>query len=688
MIKKIVMKNLTCATCTRKIEELLVKLPYIENATFNFTNQTMLIDVTDDYQENQHIVDIRAIVDRIETGVTTYIYERRHTTIKVGFFRANWIIFLGLAVFLSGESLVHYFNLVRINPLYWAGYFLIAHKIGFATLRGLRNLQFFNENVLMLVATMAAMSIGKPYEAIAVIIFYTLGEHLQHRAVEQSKKEISSLIDLKVEAVSVLDNDEWVIKDPMSIKKNDIILVKNGEKIPVDGIIVSGKTSLNTSALTGESKLQDVSEGQYILSGNLNVGNVIELRAAKEYQESTIAKIIDMIENATTKRSKTENFITKFAKYYTPVVTIAALLMVAIPTYFNPANYEDYIFRAATFLVISCPCALVLSIPLSYYAGIGSSARKGILFKGSNFLDMMHEVDVIGIDKTGTLTHGNFVVDGYTSPEALAVAASIEKYSNHPIAQSVVMAYDGPMEPLSDIQETPGLGIKGLSSEGIILAGSKKYLRREKIRVDDAKDTAGTNVFVAKNGKYLGQIVIKDQIKSSSIDVIKKLLRRYRIVMLTGDNKETASEVAYEVGGIDYRHGLLPDEKVTEFENIPSKGPKMYIGDGINDAPLLKIADVGVAMGHGSELAIDVADVIIMDDDLKTVDKAFTLANRTRAIVLQNIVLSLGVKFSFLILAGFGQATMLQAIFADVGITMIAVMNALRLIYGKRAKKL
>ncbi len=474
----------------------------------------------------------------------------------------------------------------------------------------------------------------------------------------------------------------------MSIKKNDLLLVKNGEKIPVDGIIIKGKTSLNTSALTGESKLQDVHEGQFILSGNINVGNVIELRAAKEYQDSTISKIIDMIENAAAKRSKTENFITKFAKYYTPFVTVAALLMFAIPSYFDPGNIEEYIFRAATFLVISCPCALVLSIPLSYFAGIGASARKGILFKGSNFLDMMHEVDIIGIDKTGTLTHGNFVVDGYTSYETLAVAASIEKYSNHPIAQSVVWAFDGKLEPLDDVQELPGFGIKGISKDGVVLAGSRKFLQREKITVSDEKDTAGTNVFVAKNGEYIGRIVIKDQIKDSSKLVIRKLRKRYRIVMLTGDNKATASEVAYEVGGIEFRHSLLPDEKVKEFENLVSKGPKMYIGDGINDAPLLKIADIGIAMGTGSELAIDVADIVIMDDNLSTVEKAFTLANRTRAIAIQNIVLSLGIKFLFLALAGFGQVTMLQAIFADVGITMIAVLNALRLIYGKKAKRL
>ncbi len=688
MIKKVIMQNLICTSCASKIEKALTELPYIHSASFNFANQTMIIDATDDYTDNA-IHDIRKIVNSIEHGVVVYPYEKRHLIVHKGFIKSNWLIFVGLAIFFLGRFLETNLDMVRTNPFYWVGYLLIAHKIIIKTFNGLKRKDVFNENMLMVIATMAAMFIEKPYEAMLVIIFYSLGEHLQHRAVHQSKQEISSLIDLHVEYANVLDeNDNWVVKDPLSIQKNDRILVKNGERIPVDGIIVKGSTSLNTSALTGESKPLTVREGNFVLSGNINVENVIEMRAAKEYSESTIAKIIDLIENATNKKSRTENFITRFAKFYTPIVTILALFMFAIPSYLDPANMEEYIFRAATFLVISCPCALVLSIPLSYYAGIGSSAKHGILFKGSNFLDMMHEIDVIGIDKTGTLTHGNFVVDGYTNLETLHLAASLEQYSNHPIAQSVVRAYDKPLDSFDSVEEMPGYGLKAIQGDDTILVGSRKLLERDKIRVKDKRDTAGSNVFVAKNGEYIGRIVIKDQIKDSAKDVIRHLLKKYRIVMLTGDNKDTASEVAYEVGGIEFRHSLLPEDKIHEFENIKSRGPKMYVGDGINDAPLLKSADIGVAMGNGSELAIDVADVIIMDDDIQTLDKAFTISARTRRIVYQNIVLSLGIKFLFLVLASFGLATMLMAIFADVGITLIAVFNALRLIYGRKAKQL
>ncbi len=688
MIKKIVMENLICTGCTAKIEKALAELPYIQSASFNMANQTMLIDVTEDYPENA-IHEIRKIVNSIETGVFTYPYEKRHLTIHKSFFRLNWLIFAGIGIFLLGRILENLFNLVVSNPFYWIGYFMIAHKIGLKTLKGMRRKDFFNENTLMMIATLAAMAVGHPYEAMLVILFYSVGEHLQHKAVHQSKQEISSLIDLHIEYANILDEDgNWIIKDPASIKKNDRILVKNGEKIPVDGIIEAGRTSLNTSALTGESKPQSVKEGDYVLSGNINVGNVIEMRAAKEYQESTIARIIDLIENATNKKSRTEAFITRFAKYYTPVVTILAIFMFAIPSYFDPANMDDYILRAATFLVISCPCALVLSVPLSYYAGIGSSARKGILFKGSNFLDMMHEVDVIGIDKTGTLTHGNFIVDGYTNLQTLGLAASLEKYSNHPIAQSIVDTYQGSYTEVESVEEIPGYGLKAMGPNGEVLVGSRKLLKKSNISVTDERDTAGSNVFVSENGSYIGRIVVKDQIKDSAKTVLRKLMRKHRIVMLTGDNQDTASEVAYEIGGIDYKHSLLPEDKIIEFENLKSKKRKMYVGDGINDAPLLKTADIGVAMGNGSELAIDVADVIIMDDDIETLQKAFKISHKTRSIVYQNIILSLGVKFSFLVLASLGMATMLMAIFADVGITLIAVANALRLIYGKRAKTL
>jgi Cd2+/Zn2+-exporting ATPase len=688
MIKKIVMKNLICSGCAGKIEKALTERSYINSASFNFANQVMLLDVTDAYKESQHITEIKSIVDSIEHGVETYPYEKRNLMVNKSFVKKHWLMIFGVVVFSLGYFLEFSFDLVRLNPLYWAGYALIVHIIAIKTYRGIKRKDYFNENTLMFIATLAAMFIAKPFEAIAVLIFYTVGEHLQHRAVHRSKQEISSLMDLHVDYANVYEDGAWRVKDPMALKKDDKILVKNGEKIPVDSIVTSGRTSLNTSALTGETKLKSVDVGDYVHSGNINVGSVIELKAVKEYNESTIARIIDLIENATNKKSSTENFITRFARLYTPFVTIAALLMVLIPSLLDPVNVEEYIFRAATFLVISCPCALVLSIPLSYFAGIGASARKGILFKGSNFLDMMNKVDVIGIDKTGTLTHGNFEVDGYTSLETLKLAASIEVYSNHPIAQSIVSAYKDDLYQVTDITESPGYGLLGTLNNQTIIVGSKKFLADHEIKNIEENDTTGTNVFVALGNKFVGRVVIKDQIKESSISVIKHLNRRFHLVMLTGDNKDTASEVAYALGGVDYRHSLLPEDKLNVFNGIKSNKMKMYVGDGINDAPLIKNADIGVAMGKGSELALDVADVIIMDDDLRTLKKAFTLSKRTYSIVIQNIVLSLGVKFIFLILASFGIATMWMAIFADVGITLIAVMNALRLIYGRRAKRL
>ncbi|MCK5761870.1 MAG: cadmium-translocating P-type ATPase, partial [Candidatus Izimaplasma sp.] len=454
----------------------------------------------------------------------------------------------------------------------------------------------------------------------------------------------------------------------------------------VDGICIKGATSLNTSALTGEAKLKNVKVGDYILSGNLNVGTVIEIEASKEYRESTIAKVIDLIENSTNHKAKTENFITKFARYYTPAVTFAAFLMFLLPTIADSANYQDYIYRAAIFLVISCPCALVLSIPLSYFAGIGAAAKEGILFKGSTFLHMMTNVDSIGIDKTGTLTHGNFTVGEYSNDETLKIAASIERFSNHPIAKSIVEHYNGDFYNYENIEEIPGFGLVVKDKKGTILVGNRKLMNKHKVKVKDKKVMIGSNVFVSKYGKYLGRVIVRDQIKSSSLNVIRRLNRKYSITMLTGDNNLIAKEVAESLGGIRYESNLLPEEKVKVFNEIESKKLKMYIGDGINDAPLLKNADIGVAMGNGSEIALDVADIIIMNDNLNLLEKAFSISRKTKNIVYQNIIFSLSIKFLFLGLAGLGYSKMWMAIFADVGITLIAVLNSLRLIYSRRNK--
>lgn len=720
MIKKVIMKHLICSGCAGRIEKSLSKdLEYINSASFNFPNQVMLIDVTDDYDEETAIDEIKKIVDSIEDGVETYSYDKRHLMDTKKSVEGYFSFFAGLAIYgiiyligffikedLSHDGVLASPFLQWYTPFFFIGYGFITFKIFLKTLKGIRRKEVFNENMLMFIATIAAMFLRNYFEAGLVIIFYTIGEYLQHKAVYRSKQEVSSLMDLKIDYANVLVGGEVVIKDPLSIKKGDIIIVKNGEKIPVDGEIIKGTTSLNTSALTGEAKLSTVKVGDFVLSGNINVGGLIEIRAKKEYSESTLSKLIDLIENSTNHKAKTENFITKFAKIYTPAVTIGALLLVILKSIFDPsfvfsiqflingdfieflsgAAFQSYVYDAATFLVISCPCALVLSIPLSYFAGIGAAAKEGILFKGSTFLHMMTSVDTIGIDKTGTLTHGNFKVDDYSNDETLKIAASIERFSNHPIAKSIVEFYKGDYYDYREVVELAGLGLVVQTPEGKILAGNRKLMNKHKIKVTDKKIMAGSNVFISQNGKYIGHVIVKDSLKTSSMNTIRRLSRKYNITMLTGDNDAMAKEVAQSLGNIDFRSSLLPEQKIVAFNELKTNKLKMFVGDGINDAPLLRNADIGVAMGNGSELAIDVADIIIMGDDINLLEKSFTVANKTRRIVMENIILSLGIKFIFLTFAGFGLSSMLMAIFADVGITLIAVLNSLRLVYTRGNK--
>jgi Cd2+/Zn2+-exporting ATPase len=711
MIRKVIMKNLICSGCAGRIEKTLAKdLEYVNSASFNFPNQVMLIDVTEDYNEEFAIPEIKEIVDSIEDGVETYSYDKRHLIDTKKSVESYFSFFVGLGIYgliyligfftstdLTHDGVVAAPFIQWYTPFFLLGYGFIAFKIAMKTFKGIRRREIFNENMLMFIATLAAVFLRNYLEAGLVIIFYTVGEYLQHRAVHRSKQEVSSLMDLKIDYANVLIDGEVVIKDPMSIKKEDIIVVRNGEKIPVDGEIIKGNTSLNTSALTGEAKLTVVKVGDYVLSGNINVGGLIEICAKKEYSESTLSKIIDLIENSTNHKARTENFITTFAKYYTPAVTIAAILLVFFKSVFDPSfalsstfftsqAFYDYVYDAATFLVISCPCALVLSIPLSYFAGIGAAAKRGILFKGSSYLNMITRVDTIGIDKTGTLTHGNFKVDTYSNEETLKIAASIERFSTHPIAKSIVEFYEGEYYDYREVEELPGYGLVVSTPEGKILAGNRKLMNKHKVKVTDKKIMAGSNVFVSKNGKYIGHVIVKDTLKTSSMNTIRRLSRKYNITMLTGDNDAMAKEVASNLGNIDFRSNLLPEQKIEAFNELETKKLKLFVGDGINDAPLLRNADIGVAMGNGSELAIDVADVIIMGDDINLLEKAFGVANKTKRIVIENIVLSLGVKFLFLTFAGFGMSSMLTAIFADVGITLIAVLNTLRLVYTKGDK--
>lgn len=677
MIQKIVMENLICSGCAGKIETALKSEENINNATFNFTTQTMLLEVTDNFIPEQEITHIKNIVDSIETGVNTHLPNQKQEQKK------KYInsLLIGLLLYVLTIYVLPVTGILE-TILIWGSYILVTNKILLKTIKGLKRKDYFNENTLMFIATIAAMLLGEYTEALLVILFYSFGEFLQNYAVKSSKSEIKGLIDLKIEYANVRYGDEILLKDPSEVQIDDILVVKSGERIPVDGIIIKGETDLNTSALTGESALQSVKENDTVLSGNINVGNVIEIQATKTYENSTVAKIIDLIENATNTKANPEKFITTFSKYYTPFVTIFALLMFIIPTMINPDNFYDNAYRSATFLVISCPCALVLSIPLSYFSGIGASAKEGILFKGSSFLDMLLHVDTIALDKTGTITKGNFTVTDFTNQKTLQLAASLEQYSNHPIAHSIIDSNKDSLLDVKEIKEIPGKGLTGKINDDVIYVGNELLLTENNISVTPNNEI-GTIIHVGKNKQYIGYILIQDEIKETSKEFILSN-PQYHYTMLTGDNIQTAQYVSNQLGDINYSASLLPEDKINAFEQIDSEQYKVFIGDGINDAPLLKQADIGIAMGKGSELAIDVADVIIMDNDLSKVSKAITIAQKTRKIVTQNIVLTLGLKLLILGLGTIGLSSMLAAIFADVGVSLIAVLNSLRIIFGKK----
>lgn len=701
MIRKIVMKNLTCSNCIAKVERRTSRLPYVNSASFNFTNQILLVDFKDDYNPEKSLKEIKEIVDILEDNIQTYYYEDQiEVKEKINFWKdyryvllGGVIIFLTLFTNLIFYTINHLLHTTIYVPqivkmiLFWIGYLLLISKLLIIQIKGIKHFNIFNENTLMIIATLAAMLIGRYEESIAVVVLYSIGEHLQAKAVSKSKDEISSLVNMKVEYANVLQGDKIVIKDPMQIKIGDVLVIKNGERIPVDGEVVEGSTSLNTSELTGETKLKRVEVGNHILSGNINVGNVIHMKALKEYSDSTLAKILDLIENSTTNKSKPEMFITKFARVYTPIVVGLALLLVLYGIIVDPSDVltdYGYVYRAAIFLVISCPCSMVLSVPLSYYAGIGSAAKQGILFKGSTYLHTLTDVETIALDKTGTLTYGSFFVQSFTDEYTLQLAASMEAYSNHPIAEAICNYNQKDLFPIEDVEEVPGYGITGKLNGEVILAGSRYLLEKYGIQVTDEKLPTGSYTFVSLGEKYIGFIIVKDELKQSSIETVREFAKKYDTVMLTGDNEESAHEIAKELGGIEYYAGLLPEQKLEKFNEIKTDSVSLFVGDGINDAPLLKQADIGVSLGSASDLAIGVSNIIIINSDIRLLDKAIRIAKKTRGIAVQNIVFSMVVKVLFLGLSTIGFMWMWLSLFADVGVALLCVLNALRIIYMKK----
>lgn len=599
---------------------------------------------------------------------------------------------LAIAVFLCGTFL-------PVEGVVKFAVFFVAYLIagGDILLKAFRNIikgEVFDENFLMSIATLGAFSIKEFPEAVMVMILYQVGEYFQDKAVDKSRKSISTLMDIRPDYANIEQNGELVKKSPDAVNVGDVIVVKTGEKIPLDGVVVDGSAVVDTSALSGESLPRSLKVGDNAISGCINTNGVIKIKVSKKFEESTVSKILELVENASKNKSKAENFITKFAKIYTPAVVLGAVLLVVIPLMFGGV-FSVWFQRALTFLVISCPCAIVISVPLGFFAGIGGASRVGILVKGSAYVEALSRPYAVVFDKTGTLTKGSFVVTefnsvGISKEELIEISAKAEAYSNHPIALSIKKAYGKPIDnhEISDVEEIAGNGVKVLLNGEEILVGNLKLMEKFGVTCN-VSNAVGTVVYVAKNRIFVGHIVISDELKDDSaegVKVLKKLCDK--VVMLSGDGFSAVQNVAQKLGIEDFYAQLLPENKVEKLEEIivekPRKKSVIFVGDGINDAPVLMRADIGIAMGGlGSDAAIEAADVVIMDDKISKVSLAIKLSKRTMTIVFQNIIFALGVKALFLICGALGFVTMWGAVFADVGVTLIAVLNSLRALWTK-----
>ena len=602
-----------------------------------------------------------------------------------------WRIIIGTAVLATAVLLSLNNEWLQI-ALFIISYIIVGGDVVKRAVKNIFKGQVFDENFLMSIATIGAFFIGEYPEGVAVMLFYQVGELFQSYAVGKSRKSIASLMDIRPDYANVKKGDELVKVDPDEVQIGDIIVIKAGEKIPLDGKVIEGSSMIDTSALTGESVPREVEVGSDILSGCININGVITAEVTKEFGESTVSKILDLVENASSKKSNSEQFITKFARYYTPVVVIIAVFLAIIPPLvIDGATFSDWIYRALAFLVVSCPCALIISIPLSFFGGIGGASKKGVLVKGSNYLEALAETEIVVFDKTGTLTKGVFNVqeihpEGVSKEELLELTAHAESYSNHPISLSLKRAYSKEIDNgrISDVEEISGHGVIATVDGKKVMAGNIKLMKMMDIPYFKG-ELIGTIVHVAVNNKYIGYIVIADEVKEDSAQAIKELKAANikQTVMLTGDNKSIGSKVAKELGLDKVYAELLPADKVEKLEELFSqkskKGKLAFVGDGINDAPVLARADIGIAMGGlGSDAAIEAADVVIMTDEPSKIATTMKISKKTLKIAHQNIVFAIGIKIIVLILSAFGITTMWAAIFADVGVTIIAVLNAFR----------
>lgn len=686
MTEEYILEGLECANCAAKIERAINELDDIESAHINFMTQKLSLNLKSE-DSKETIKDVQSIITSIEAHVKMTQTQSEGPNLKVRFFKIVASAVLLITAILLPEN-ISSLKLV----IFLASYLIVAYDVLYKAFNNIRNGQIFDENFLMGIATIGAFLIGEYPEGVAVMVFYQIGELFQTYAVGESRKSITSLMDIRPDSAHVLKNGTITTVNPEAVQVGDVIVIKPGEKVPLDAIITKGHSTLDTSALTGESLPRNVEINENILSGCINLTGVLEAQVTKGFAQSTVSQILDLVENASSKKSKSEQFITKFARYYTPVVVIiAALLAILPPLLIQGATFNEWIYRSLSFLVVSCPCALVISIPLSFFGGIGGASKQGILIKGSNYLEALAKTDVVVFDKTGTLTEGSFEVSSInpvsiTQDELLEVTAKAEFYSNHPISLALKKAYGKEINEtqLSDTKELAGYGIETVIDGKSVAVGNNKLM--DKLNISDYdNDHLGTIVHTAIDGIYAGYIIIADKIKDDAKLAITNLksMGIKETIMLTGDQINIANHIGSELD-LDAIHAeLLPTDKVDEFEFILASnhngGNTIFVGDGINDAPVLARADVGIAMGGlGSDAAIEAADVVIMSDQPSKIATGIKISQRTLSIVYQNIVFAIGIKVLVLILSALGKSTMWHAIFADVGVTILAVLNALR----------
>lgn len=683
------LQNLDCANCAGKIEKRLNELDELSNVKLNFATSTLSFE----QKSEKNLLDkIENEIQKIEKQVLIIKDETKKQRTFWELLNKKLLLITIISIILTFISYNYVSNKNLQLILYVTAYLLVGRDVIFQAIKNIKNGKVFDEHFLMSIATIGAFALGEYVEGIAVMLFYQIGEMFQAVAVNNSRDNINALIDIKPEFANVKEGENIIQKTPENVKIGDTILVKVGEKVPVDGILLSKKCSFDTSTITGEFKPKTINENEELISGYINISNASYIKVKSLYKDSTIAKIVELIENAASKKASAEKFISKFAAVYTPIVVILAVLLSTLPPLFiQGAVFTDWIERGLIFLVISCPCALVVSVPLSFFSAIGAISKRGVLVKGANYVEKLTEIRNIVFDKTGTLTHGVFEVTDIKSKllpedELLKLAAYSESFSTHPIALSIVKAYGKEIDLKHIIthEEFGGMGIKAIVDNKEVLIGNTKLLTKFNIQYDDVKENLSA-ILIAIDNVFAGYIVVDDIIKTEAKSIISELkkLNINKTYMLTGDKKEVALNVATALGIDEVKYELLPQEKLTYFEKIKKQTnqPTAFVGDGINDAPTLANADLGIAMGGiGSDLAVKSADIILLNDNIQSIVDAIKIAKKTKTIVYQNIVFIMIVKIGFLVLGAGAIIGMKEAIFADVGVALLAIFNSMRIL--------